>query len=89
MTGLMTQAAVLTTAFGLVSAVCVSLRRRRVQPGVAVLTDFLVAAGLIRLAGQPSWASLATAAAVIGVRILVNAGLRTGPNRQQVRPGSP
>ncbi|MEU9454497.1 hypothetical protein [Streptomyces sp. NPDC048277] len=82
MTVLLTQAAVLVTAFGLVSAVSVSLRLRRVQPGVAVLTDFLVAAGLIRLAGQPSWASLATASAVIGVRLMVNTSLRVRPDRQ-------
>ncbi|MFJ9631773.1 hypothetical protein ACIRU8_29135 [Streptomyces sp. NPDC101175] len=82
MTGLMTQAAVLITAFGLVGAVCAGRRLGRVQPGVAVLTDFLLAAGLVCLAAQRSWASLATAAAVIGVRALVNAGLRTGPKRQ-------
>ncbi|MFE5084942.1 hypothetical protein [Streptomyces mirabilis] len=81
MTALLTQAAVVVTAFGLVSAVCVAARMRRVQPAVSVLTDFLVAAGLIRLAGRPSWASLATAAAVIGVRLLVNSSLRTRSKR--------
>ncbi|MEU1072738.1 MULTISPECIES: hypothetical protein [unclassified Streptomyces] len=83
MTGLMAQAAVLITTFGLISAVCVGLRIRRVQPGVAVLTDFLVAAGLIRLAGRPSWTSLATASAVIGVRLLINSGLKARPKRQR------
>ncbi|WP_123459338.1 hypothetical protein [Streptomyces sp. PanSC19] len=82
MTALMTQAAVLITAFGLVSAVCVGMRLRRVQPSVAVLTDFLVAAGLIHLAGRPSWTSLATAAVVIGVRLMVESGLRTRPEQR-------
>lgn len=81
MSTLLAQAAVAVTTFGLVSAVCVALRMRQVQPAVAVLTDFLVAAGLIRLADHPSWTSLATAAAVIGVRLLVNSSLRTQSKR--------
>ncbi|WP_230885427.1 DUF1622 domain-containing protein [Streptomyces spinoverrucosus] len=51
------------------------LRLRRVQPTIALLTDFLLAAGLIRLAAEPSWMSLATAAATAAVRMLLNAGL--------------
>ncbi|WP_433473850.1 hypothetical protein ACQPZP_34375 [Spirillospora sp. CA-142024] len=51
---------------------------------MAVLMDFLLAAGLIRLAGQPSWTSLAMASAIIAVRLLINAGLRARPER---RPG--
>ncbi|MFE3598609.1 hypothetical protein ACFXP3_05080 [Streptomyces sp. NPDC059096] len=81
MTVLLAQAAVVVTAFGLVSAVCTAARMRRTQPAVAVLTDFLVAAGLIRLAGQPSWTVLATAAATIGVRLMVNSSLRTEAKR--------
>ncbi|MEU1166044.1 hypothetical protein ABZ372_38805 [Streptomyces sp. NPDC005921] len=46
MTGKMTQAALLITVFGLISAVCAGLRLRQVRPGLAVLTDFLVAAGI-------------------------------------------
>ncbi|MEV7323936.1 hypothetical protein [Streptomyces sp. NPDC093970] len=82
MTWLMTQAAVLVTAFGLVGAGCVGLRLRRVRASVAVLTDFLVAAGLVRLAGHPSWTSLATASAVLVVRLMVGSGLRAGPERR-------
>ncbi|MFJ9590439.1 hypothetical protein [Streptomyces acidicola] len=81
MTMLLAQTALVVTALGLVSAVCVAVRMRQVQPAVAVLTDFLVAAGLIHLAGRPSWTSLATAAAVIGVRLLVNSSLRMQSKR--------
>ncbi|MFI0734599.1 hypothetical protein ACH4S9_37260 [Streptomyces sp. NPDC021225] len=81
MTMLLAQTAVVVTALGLISAVCVAVRMRRVQPAVAVLTDFLVAAGLIHLAGHPSWTSLAAAAAVIGVRLLVSSSLRIQPKR--------
>ncbi|NEA99780.1 DUF1622 domain-containing protein [Streptomyces sp. SID13726] len=76
MTELLRQTALLVTLLGLLSAVCVGLRLRRVQPTVALLTDFLLAAGLIRLAAAPSWTSLAVAAATVAVRMLVNAGLR-------------
>ncbi|MGX1675901.1 hypothetical protein [Streptomyces sp. NPDC055400] len=78
---LLAQAAIVVTAFGLVSAVCVAVRMRRVPPAVGVLTDFLVADGLIHLAGRPSWTSLATAAAIIGVRLLVNSSLRAQSKR--------
>ncbi|MER7794537.1 hypothetical protein [Streptomyces sp. NPDC097640] len=78
---LLARTAVVVTALGLVSAVCVAVRMRRVQPAVAVLTDFLVAAGLIHLAGHPSWKSLAAAAAVIGVRLLVSSSLRIQAKR--------
>jgi len=52
-TALLAQAALLVTALGLISAVCVGLRVRRLQHTVAVLTDFLLAAGLLRLATVP------------------------------------
>ncbi|MDW6064647.1 hypothetical protein SAZ11_50430 [Streptomyces sp. FXJ1.4098] len=72
----LSQAALVVTALGLVAAVLVAVRRHRVQPAVAVLSDFLLAAGLIRLAGQPTWGSLAVAAATAGVRVLLNVNLR-------------
>ncbi len=66
------------TAAGLVAA-AVALRATR-RPGFAlkVLLDFLLAAGLLRLTGQPGWAALGTAAAVVAVRRLVGIGLRVG-----------
>ncbi|WP_216591491.1 DUF1622 domain-containing protein [Streptomyces brasiliscabiei] len=82
MTGALHQAASLVTLLGLVSAVRVGLRLRRVQPTVALLSDFLLAAGLIRLAAEPSWRSLATAAATAAVRMLLNAGLRASASHR-------
>ncbi|MEV5877089.1 hypothetical protein AB0L75_23200 [Streptomyces sp. NPDC052101] len=76
MTAVLHQTALLVTLLGLLSAACAGLRLRRVQPTVALLTDFLLAAGLIRLAAVPSWTSLTIAAATVAVRMLVNAGLR-------------
>ncbi|MFF8563620.1 hypothetical protein ACF06N_01515 [Streptomyces albidoflavus] len=76
MTGPLGQAAVWVAAFGLISAVCAGIHLRQVQPVVAVLTDFLLAAGLIRLAGEPSWDSLALAASTAAVRLLLGASLR-------------
>ena len=77
MTAVLQQAAVLVSLLGLLSAVCVGVRLRRIQPTIALLTDFLLAAGLIRLAAEPSWMSLAIAAVTVAVRMLVNAGLRS------------
>ncbi len=53
----------------------VALRRHRVQSVVAALSDFLPAAGLIRLAGQPTWPSRVIAAAGAGLRVLINRNL--------------
>jgi predicted NAD/FAD-binding protein len=69
-------AALVTTAFGLVAAAVVLAAARRPMPALAVLLDFLTAAGLLRLAGEPSWDTIAAAAAVIAVRRLVTTGLR-------------
>ncbi|WP_433522063.1 hypothetical protein ACQPZ2_33420 [Nocardia pseudovaccinii] len=77
MTAVLHQAAVLVTLLGVLAAACVGLRLRRIQPTLPVLTDFLVAAGLIRLADEPSWTSLAVAAATIAVRMLLNTELRS------------
>ncbi|MFJ8192531.1 hypothetical protein ACIQ8D_22645 [Streptomyces sp. NPDC096094] len=70
-------AAVLITAGGLLSAVAVYRMVRDVGSALAVLLDFLVAAGLVRLAGDLSWDGIALAAAVVAVRRLISAGLVT------------
>ncbi|MEE6274567.1 hypothetical protein V2J56_14550 [Georgenia sp. MJ206] len=49
-----------------------------VRAGVPVLLDFLIAAGLLRLAGEPSWGETATTALVVAVRHLLAAGLAAG-----------
>ncbi|MGK5448903.1 DUF1622 domain-containing protein [Streptomyces radiopugnans] len=64
------------TVFGLVAAAMVLVGERRLMPALAVLLDFLIAAGLLRLATEPAWDAIAAVAAVIAVRKLVTAGLR-------------
>ncbi|MDG9702858.1 hypothetical protein [Streptomyces sp. DH37] len=76
MTAVLHLAALVTTAFGLVAGAVVLAAARRPMPALAVLLDFLTAAGLLRLAGEPSWDTIAAAAAVIAVRRLVATGLR-------------
>ncbi len=68
-------AAVLITAAGLVSAICAYRLTHTVRPTLAVLLDFLTAAGLIRLAGDLSWDSIVLAASVIALRKLLGMGL--------------
>ncbi|MFD1831369.1 hypothetical protein ACFSJS_17130 [Streptomyces desertarenae] len=82
MTGALEAAALAAAAFGLVAAAVVLVSVRRLMPALAVLLDFLIAAGLLRLAGGPGWDAIATAAAVVAVRKLVTAGLRASrPHR--------
>ncbi|WP_405770780.1 hypothetical protein OHU34_38370 [Streptomyces sp. NBC_00080] len=76
MTEALGQAALLVTVLGMLAAVGVTVRLRRLQPAIAVLSDFLLAAGLIRLAGHLTWTSLALASATAAVRLVLNANLR-------------
>lgn len=68
-------AAVLTAGLGLVAALAILALVRRFGTALAVLLDFLTAAGLLRLAGDPSWDTVTAAAAVIAVRKLATAGV--------------
>jgi hypothetical protein len=43
----------------------------RWKDGVPLVLELWTAAGLVRLAGEPSWARIATAAAIVAVRKLV------------------
>ena len=70
--------ALLVTAAALVAGLVALVATRRPAAALPVLLDLLVAAGLLRLVGQPSWQALATAAAVILLRRLIGFGLRTG-----------
>jgi len=51
---------------------------RRPALALSVFLDLLVASGLLRLAGSPSWQTIATAASVILLRRLIGFGLRAG-----------
>ncbi|QJY50440.1 hypothetical protein HOP40_06565 [Pseudonocardia broussonetiae] len=80
-------AAFLVVAAALVSAAVVLIRTRDGRRALPVLLDLLTAAGLIRLAGPPSWPVLATTAIVIVLRRLLTAGLRSA-SASAVRPPS-
>ena len=66
------------TAAGLVAAAVTLGATRSPLSALRVLMDFVLAAGLLRLTGEPGWAALGTAAAVVAVRRLLGAGLRAG-----------
>ncbi|MFD4543602.1 hypothetical protein [Streptomyces bauhiniae] len=68
--------AVLITGLGLVAAAAALRLTHSVRAALAVLLDFLTAAGLLRLAGEPSWVGIILAAAVIAMRKLLGASLR-------------
>ncbi|MGW0497516.1 DUF1622 domain-containing protein [Streptomyces sp. NPDC003007] len=68
-------AAVLVTAAGIVSAAAAYRMVRNTGSAVAVLLDFLVAASLLRLAGDLSWGAILVAAAVVAVRKVISVGL--------------
>ena len=54
-----------------VSAAAVLLRTHDLRLGVRVLLDFLVAAGLLRLTGEPAWRDVVAAAALVLVRVVL------------------
>ncbi|MCP9963204.1 DUF1622 domain-containing protein [Streptomyces somaliensis] len=68
-------AAVLVTGAGLVSAVVAHRLTGDARRALAVLLDFLTAAGLMRLTGEPSWDGVLTAAAVVALRRVIGSGL--------------
>ncbi|MGY2002507.1 hypothetical protein [Blastococcus sp. SYSU DS1024] len=51
---------------------------RQPAPALGIALDHLVAAGLLRLVGEPSWQAIMTAAVVIAIRHLAGYGLRLG-----------
>ena len=70
--------ALLVTAAALTAGLVALIATRRPAAALPVLLDLLVAAGLLRLVGEPSWQALATAAAILVLRRLIGFGLRTG-----------
>ena len=75
MSALLQTGALVCTVLGLLAAAAVLARSRDGRLGVKVLLEFLVAAGLLRLADDPSWRQVVTAAAVIAVRRLLATAL--------------
>ncbi len=81
-------AAQLVTAAALVSAAIALAATRRPALALGILLDLLVAAGLLRLVGDPSWTALASAAVIITLRHLVSSGLRLAAASWRADPPS-
>lgn len=76
MTSIVADAALALTAAGVVCVVWAVVWTAAWRPGLHMALDLWVAAGLLRLTGDPAPADLLVAAAIIAVRQLVGAGLR-------------
>ncbi|MCH6161588.1 hypothetical protein [Streptomyces marispadix] len=61
-------AALLITALGVVSFLAAYATTRTIRTALPLLLDFLMAAGLLRLAGDLSWSSILLTVAIIAVR---------------------
>ncbi|MFC4695077.1 MULTISPECIES: DUF1622 domain-containing protein [Geodermatophilus] len=66
------------SGLALVAGVVALASTRRPRLALAVFLDLLLAAGLLRLATEPTWSSVGTAAAVVALRRVIGAGLRAG-----------
>ncbi|MGY1605948.1 hypothetical protein [Geodermatophilus sp. SYSU D00700] len=62
----------------LVAGVVALVSTRQPRLALAVFLDLLLAAGLLRLAAEPTWTAVGTAAAVVALRRVIGAGLRAG-----------
>ncbi len=61
-------AALLVTAAGVVVFLTAYAATRRIRTALPLLLDFLMAAGLMRLAGDLSWSGILVTVAIIAVR---------------------
>ncbi|MFI9639717.1 hypothetical protein ACIG87_06560 [Micromonospora sp. NPDC051925] len=89
MTGVAVVLATVVSALALGVGGTVLLTARSWRTALRVLLDLLVAAGLLRLVGGRSWAALATAAAIIGLRQLLWAGLARAATTSPPTTGPP
>lgn len=74
--------AMLLSCAGLFVVLCAAIVTRMLRAGVPMMLELWTAAGLLKLAGDPSWSTVAIAAAMIALRHLTSAALR-----QRLRPG--
>jgi hypothetical protein len=70
--------ATLVAAAALVAGAVALAATRRPALALGVFLDLLLAAGLLRLVGDPGWRAILTAAAIVALRRLIGAGLRAG-----------
>jgi uncharacterized membrane protein len=86
MTQVLNAGALALTAAAVVAGALVLVVTRQLRQALPVLLEFLTAAGLLRLSASPTWTSLLVAAAVVGLRHLLTAGLgvsaSAGPARR-------
>jgi hypothetical protein len=68
-------AAVACTTCGLVAASAVFVRGQDVRLTIGVLLDLLLAAGLLRLSGDPTPRTILTATVIIAIRKIVSFGV--------------
>ena len=71
-------AGALAGCLGIVAAAAVLAATRRALAALAVLLDFLTAAGLLHLAADPSYMRALSAGIVLGIRHLISWSLQTG-----------
>jgi hypothetical protein len=64
------------SAAGIAIAMIAASATGQARAGILPLLELWTAAGLLRLAGAPSWSRIASVAAVIAIRKLVMVGLR-------------
>lgn len=84
-------AALVCVVLGLVSSLAVAVRAPQVRLPLAVLLDFLLAAGLLRLSVEVTGRTFATAAVVVAVRKLAVVGVgqtRIASGARPVQGGS-
>lgn len=80
--------ALAVTAAALLAGLVALATTRRPAAALPVFLDLLVAAGLLRLVGEPGWQTLAATAAIVLLRRLIGFGLRTGGRTwTSTRPG--
>jgi len=86
-TAAITTAALLVTLAALVSAALALLVTRRPAVALPVLLDLLLAAGLLRLALQPSPTQLAGTALLVLVKRLASSGIRVAAGARSAPAG--
>ena len=80
-------AALLVAVLAVLSASTVLLRTRAPAPALGLLLDLLLAAGLLRLADDPDWSQVATAAALVAARGLLAGGPGPGDRLRRATAG--
>jgi len=89
-TALLGGLALTLTGAALVAGAAALVATGRPAVAIAVLLDLLLAAGLLRLAGEPDWRTIAGAAALVAIRRLLGWGLRVGRSgRSSETPATP